>query len=372
MDYGQAKRIGDAAEQLVADILQGLQFEHQFAVLNDVLIAKRTGRGLITAQLDHVVIDQSGVLVIETKARNGALLRGTYADKNWTAIYSAGKKQTFQNPLKQNEQHLNLLHQILRDTGFELPLDRVRGLVVIAGADVSALELDSVSALRIATPDGLAQSFADRNSFMFATPLVPSQQSELAGAIRGLDRSNDPEVMSAHARYRQGGSAPAAPHKPARAPRSSPSTPSQRPSYHSAAPNRSLGQAINEALRLLMLRLVVTVLTLAIGYFALMWGIQSFISGWTTAGTPSGMAPPAAGTLAARPSIDAAKRALKDADPDRYSKLVNPDSPSLSERNGYPAYTWDYLVEKDNQSVAVNKITIILDQEGRPVGFSRD
>ncbi|PKN39946.1 MAG: hypothetical protein CVU63_13425, partial [Deltaproteobacteria bacterium HGW-Deltaproteobacteria-20] len=148
-----------------------------FVVLNDLLIGKQTSGRPITAQLDHVVVDQYGVLVIETKARTNALIRGTYADAKWTACYPGGQKKTLQNPLRQNEQHLNLLHQLLKEDGLALALDQVRGLTVFVDSDVSKLELDSVTALRVADLAQLEERFSERYDFAIGTPLTAEETS---------------------------------------------------------------------------------------------------------------------------------------------------------------------------------------------------
>lgn len=202
MDYDDARRVGDAAEMRVATALSKLQPVYGLSVLHDVLIGKKTGAGSsITAQLDHVVVDQFGVVVIETKARTGALLRGTAVDSKWTACYP-GKNHSFHNPLRQNEQHVSLLYQLLKEQYPSLALDRVRSLVVFVDTDVSQLDLDAVNALRVTVVDGLGEWFEGRNDFPPMPPMDPQEQSAVACSLLELDRSNDPGFMQAHAQYR--------------------------------------------------------------------------------------------------------------------------------------------------------------------------
>ena len=62
---------------------------------HDLIIPARFG----TSQLDHVVVSQYGVFLIETKNKMGWIF-GSAAQAKWTQIIF-GKKYTFQNPLKQ-------------------------------------------------------------------------------------------------------------------------------------------------------------------------------------------------------------------------------------------------------------------------------
>lgn len=60
-----------------------------------------------TAQMDHIIVSQYGIMVIEVKNRNG-LICGNPDDPNWQQI-SGGKVYAFQNPLRQNEGHIEAL-----------------------------------------------------------------------------------------------------------------------------------------------------------------------------------------------------------------------------------------------------------------------
>lgn len=422
VDYGQAKQIGDLAEAQVSAVLEQLQPTYGFVALHDILISKPTNGRPITAQLDHVVVDQSGALIIETKARNGALIRGTYADSKWTAIYQGGRKETFQNPLKQNEQHLNLLHQALRDAGITLPLDSVRGLVVMVGADISQLELDSITAMRVTSLDGLPKTYAERDSFMIGVPLDSEAQASLVGTIRGLDRSNDPSAVQAHVDYRQPDRAPAGPEVARPASRWNAAAKSQSAQATSSiASSLRLGLFVLLALGLvgfgywayvgmrngtapLWLYVVLFVIVAALGeegsssrrrkrrrsnpaprgslgdrlvaaFLTLILGVALAVGGYwaftrwvanmtNTTAVPAGL--PA--TPAPRPSVEQAKTALREAQPDLYAKLVSPDKPLESTINGYAAYTWEYMSQTSDRSVQIRKITIMLDAQGRMIG----
>jgi len=85
---------------------QGLDPRH-YQQINDVIIPKAKGA---TAQLDHVLVSQFGIFVVETKNRNGVIL-GKVRDQCWQQI-NGGRIYEFQNPILQNESHIRALVQL--------------------------------------------------------------------------------------------------------------------------------------------------------------------------------------------------------------------------------------------------------------------
>lgn len=64
-----------------------------------------------TTQIDHIVVSEFGLFVIETKNMNGWIF-GDEKQKNWTQkIYKNTNK--FQNPLHQNHKHVKTIESIL-------------------------------------------------------------------------------------------------------------------------------------------------------------------------------------------------------------------------------------------------------------------
>lgn len=87
-------------------------------------ITLRTDNG--TTQIDHIIVSQYGVFVIETKNYKGWIF-GSERSKVWTqSIY--GKKNTFQNPLHQNYKHVKVLQKILN-----LDENQIFSIVVLVG-----------------------------------------------------------------------------------------------------------------------------------------------------------------------------------------------------------------------------------------------
>lgn len=65
-----------------------------------------------TTQIDHVLLSRYGIFVIETKNYNGWIF-GSENQESWTQVLH-GKKNTFQNPLRQNYRHTKALAEHLQ------------------------------------------------------------------------------------------------------------------------------------------------------------------------------------------------------------------------------------------------------------------
>lgn len=92
-------------------------------VLNNVTLSYRDG----TTQIDHILITQNGILVIETKHYSGWLFANEN-HKHWTQVIFKVKNK-FQNPIIQNKKHVNAVRQLLDF----IPNDLVQSLVVFTG-----------------------------------------------------------------------------------------------------------------------------------------------------------------------------------------------------------------------------------------------
>ena len=102
---------GRIGEHRVAHILGRLP-KDRYQVINDLLLRTSSGS---TTQIDHVVISQYGIFVIETKFYKGWIYGGENSEF-WTQnIY--GNKYTLRNPILQNAGHVRVLRQLLKDYG---------------------------------------------------------------------------------------------------------------------------------------------------------------------------------------------------------------------------------------------------------------
>ncbi len=79
-----------------------------------------------STQIDHVLVSQYGVFVIETKNMRGWIFGSTH-NKQWTQkIYKYSTR--FQNPLHQNYKHVKVLESCLN-----IPLESIFSVIVFVG-----------------------------------------------------------------------------------------------------------------------------------------------------------------------------------------------------------------------------------------------
>lgn len=85
-------------------------------VINDLTLSLADGK---SSQIDHLLINQNGILVIETKNYSGRIY-GNEKQSEWTQVLAYGKcKNSFYNPVRQNATHLYRLAEIV---GKDIPL----------------------------------------------------------------------------------------------------------------------------------------------------------------------------------------------------------------------------------------------------------
>lgn len=100
----KAKRSGKEGESLVSQTLRG---KRGTTLLNDVLFKD----GEKYCQIDHILVTDYGVYVIETKNHSG-LVVGNEEDVYWQVYY--GKKgYKLYNPIKQNNMHIKRLEKVI-------------------------------------------------------------------------------------------------------------------------------------------------------------------------------------------------------------------------------------------------------------------
>jgi hypothetical protein len=111
----------DIGEALVADAICTC-FRRPHVLLNNVTLPTQEG----TTQIDHVLVADTGIFVIETKRYSGWIF-GHPNDPQWTQVIYR-KKSRFQNPNRQNYGHVKALQAL-----FALPPDAFFPLVVFTG-----------------------------------------------------------------------------------------------------------------------------------------------------------------------------------------------------------------------------------------------
>lgn len=98
---------GHFGEKIVSSILSGL--DNEYKVINNIMLKS----GTKTAQIDHVVISNYGVFVIETKNYQGWIF-GHENNDFWTQVIYR-RKEKLRNPIKQNYWHIKVIEESLRE-----------------------------------------------------------------------------------------------------------------------------------------------------------------------------------------------------------------------------------------------------------------
>lgn len=113
-------RQGSNGERYIAKLLQELP--EGYRVLNDLLL-KYEG---YTVQIDHIIISEYGVIVIETKNFRG-MIYGSGENKRWTQVNISNKRR-FYSPTIQNNRHRFIISRICK-----LPIEKVIPITVFVG-----------------------------------------------------------------------------------------------------------------------------------------------------------------------------------------------------------------------------------------------
>ena len=100
----RGKRGENRVRRIIGKTQEGLRY-----VFNDYKIVDED----MSCQIDHILINQNGVFVIETKNYSGNIY-GTDEQREWTQVLAYGKiKNKIYNPVKQNNTHLYRIRKIL-------------------------------------------------------------------------------------------------------------------------------------------------------------------------------------------------------------------------------------------------------------------
>lgn len=102
-------------------------------LLNNITLKYGDG----TTQVDHILLTQNGILVIETKKYTGWIFAHE-KQKEWTQIIYKVKNR-FQNPILQNRKHVRAVQKLLNF----IPKEQVQGLVVFTGDATFKTEIPS-------------------------------------------------------------------------------------------------------------------------------------------------------------------------------------------------------------------------------------
>lgn len=126
---------GEEGEQLVSLSLDKDSSFHR--LINNLVLL---GDNNVSHQIDHILIRENGIFVIETKNHFGRIT-GLEDDSYWKKTYPYKgriKTETFHNPLKQNQSHIRIIKKIL---GKDYP---IYCFVVFVRNNVDELDLFNV------------------------------------------------------------------------------------------------------------------------------------------------------------------------------------------------------------------------------------
>ncbi len=191
--WDSPKQKGARGERRVAQRLRdGLPEEYR--IMNDVYLPLPDGT---TTQIDHIVVSQYGIFVVETKTYSGWIF-GEEGSREWTqSIYR--KKSRFQNPIRQNYKHICALAD-------NLGIDKsyFRGVVAFTGDCTFKTDM----------PEGVVYSRrAAEYIRAFGQPIIKAEQvDEVASVIaewqgtlsEGQIRGHVDNLKKRHSAVREG------------------------------------------------------------------------------------------------------------------------------------------------------------------------
>lgn len=126
---------GEEGEQLVSLTLDKDSSFHR--LINNLVLL---GDNNVSHQIDHILVRENGIFVIETKNHFGRIT-GLEDDSYWKKTYpykGRVKTETFHNPLKQNQSHIRIIKRVL---GKDYP---IYCFVVFVRSNVDELDLFNV------------------------------------------------------------------------------------------------------------------------------------------------------------------------------------------------------------------------------------
>jgi len=138
----------------------------QYHLIKDATLPTADG----TMQVDHIIVSQYGIFVIETKNMKGWIFGGE-KQKMWTQqIYK--HKNKFQNPLHQNYKHTKTLEHLL-----DLSNDKFHSIIIFTGEATFKTKMPENVLKR-----GFTDYIKSKNSIVFS-------ENEVAGFIQQIGSS---------------------------------------------------------------------------------------------------------------------------------------------------------------------------------------
>ena len=168
-----ASTSNDAHGSLIAAELERLGSHYGFSLISDASLTY----GFVSADIDHVVVDRYGVLIINAEWREDAAIVGSVQDNRWLATFADGRVTEFPNPLRQSAGAEDIVRQALGERLVILEPDQIGSVVVFINADISRLAQMETGSTKIVTLERLADMFEGRYNFPSNNGSLPAPMS---------------------------------------------------------------------------------------------------------------------------------------------------------------------------------------------------
>ena len=173
--------MGKSGERFVKRKLLELDPAH-YVILNDLMLP--SNGSLKTTQIDHVVVSNFGIFVIETKSFSGWIFGNAY-DKQWTQVLYR-YKQRFYNPLHQNYAHLKAVESLIRPLFPDVPIS---GYIAFPSAD--KLQISGTDSVGYATE--VVSKIQKLNA-----PVISDQEKEKIIEVLSAANIQDKQIRKTH------------------------------------------------------------------------------------------------------------------------------------------------------------------------------
>lgn len=158
----------------------GKTVENERYVINDLMLMSKRK----TCQIDHIVINQRGIFVIETKNYSGQIY-GLENQREWTQVLAYGKvKNKLYNPLKQNATHIYNVAKIVGN----LP---IRSLVVFVQNNTQHIQASNViplSALKRTLQSGVNVLSAQKMKTAYRALMANKAEITMREHVRNIKK----------------------------------------------------------------------------------------------------------------------------------------------------------------------------------------
>ena len=177
----KAKIKGWSGEVLLDRFLKMRLDGTKYKILRDIMLPTDDGA---TTQIDHIVVSQWGIFVIETKTYSGWVF-GDANSAQWTVTHFK-RKDRFQNPLRQNYRHIDTLSECLG-----ISKDYFKTIVAFCGETTFKTQMPPEVMLFCDVPDYIHRQSVD-------VIIKAEQVSEIVEAIHEWQATLSRERRASH------------------------------------------------------------------------------------------------------------------------------------------------------------------------------